>query len=236
MLTTTSACNVLPTQIVVLLLLPPPAILILENVCNVLPTINALNQVVLLAMLQLVNVSNVQLIQTAQIAVPPLVMLLNAFVFHALATLSVPILPWASVTSLLTCAACLSSKHCLNPALPICNLRLDPAQCVQCLNDAHCDPGYVCKLDQAVCVECTTAAECWVKDPYKPICNAKGGCQACDEDIVCAELFLAYQACHTGTGACVADSYAKGFYVAAVVLGTIAMFFVIIAVVAVIAR
>jgi len=47
---------------------------------------------------------------------------------------------------------------------------------------------------------------------------------------------MAYQSCHKGSGACVADSYAKGFYVAAIVLGTIATFFVIIAVVAVIAR
>jgi len=47
---------------------------------------------------------------------------------------------------------------------------------------------------------------------------------------------MAYQSCHTSTGACVADSYAKGFYVAAIVLGTIAIFFVIIAVVAVLAR
>jgi len=41
---------------------------------------------------------------------------------------------------------------------------------------------------------------------------------------------LAYDSCD-GSGTCVADSYNKGFYVAAVVLGSIAVFLVIVVVI-----
>jgi len=53
--------------------------------------------------------------------------------------------------------------------------------------------------------------------------------------VVCAGNFVTYQACDSKSGACVADQFAKGFYVAAVVLGSIAAFFVIGAIGAIIA-
>jgi len=49
--------------------------------------------------------------------------------------------------------------------------------------------------------------------------------------VIAKQNFLAFQACDEGSGTCVADSYNKGFYVAAVVLGSIAVFLVIVVVI-----
>jgi len=69
-----------------------------------------------------------------------------------------------------------------------------------------------------------------MQDQGRPICD-QGACRDCQHDQDCSAHFLAYQACNLRTGSCVADTYSKGFYVAAVVLGSIAVFLVIVVVI-----
>jgi len=70
------------------------------------------------------------------------------------------------------------------------------------------------------------SSDCWLRDATKPICNKDHTCQACTEDRDCVANFIYYQACDQDTGICVVDGYKKGFYVSAVVLGSVAIFLV----------
>jgi len=107
---------------------------------------------------------------------------------------------------------------------------------VECLVDDQClDPEKpTCSANSTSCVQCLTSGDCWILDPAAPICE-QGNCRACKENSDCEQEFLAFQACDSENGICVADSYDKGFYVAAVVLGSIAVFLVIVVVVLLVA-
>jgi hypothetical protein len=69
-----------------------------------------------------------------------------------------------------------------------------------------------------------------MQDPSMPICD-EGQCRGCVDNSDCESEFLAFQGCDADSGTCVSDSYDKGFYVAAVVLGSIAVFLVIVVVI-----
>jgi len=71
------------------------------------------------------------------------------------------------------------------------------------------------------------SSDCWRQNQATPICNS-GICRNCQNDQDCGQEFLTYQSCNLKTGSCVADTYSKGFYVAAVVLGSIAVFLVVV--------
>jgi len=76
-------------------------------------------------------------------------------------------------------------------------------------------------------VECSVSAQCWLKHTNRPICDFNE-CRGCSTGEECEAQFSAYPACEDDTGICVADSFDKGFYIAGVVLGSIAVFLVIV--------
>jgi len=87
-------------------------------------------------------------------------------------------------------------------------------------------------------VECITSAECFAKDQEKPICQADNTCGFCTEDTACLNSLILFETCHIESdsngeqiiGRCVQDNYNKGFQVAAIVLGSIGVFGVILAI------
>ena len=130
----------------------------------------------------------------------------------------------------LSCVECVTDEDCAASS-KVCNTALN--KCVPCLTDNQCqqNPTYpVCNPQTNSCVECTISTECWLRDMKRPICD-KNSCRPCKDNTDCTLASLYYGACDTGSGICVADQYAKGFYISAVVMGSIAVFLVIAALV-----
>jgi len=73
-------------------------------------------------------------------------------------------------------------------------------------------------------------------DQYNPICS-NGTCVMCTANEECKREYPLWEACHTEwngdtqtKGICVHDSYNKGFEVAAIVLGSVVIFGVVLAI------
>ena len=136
-----------------------------------------------------------------------------------------------------TCVECLASKHCAyrKDKKSVCSTTTTP-RCVECLYDGDCTDSNKPICGGGTCVGCVTSSDCWVISPTKPICSAQQTCVPCTSNVVCSGNHWMYPACDVASGACVAPSYAKGFYISAVVLGSVACFFGTIALVAVLAK
>jgi len=135
--------------------------------------------------------------------------------------------------SVMQCVECLADGDCVgHPNRTHCDTQ-DEDLCVECIVDSHCPSEIpVCDSKTRSCVECNTASDCWLRDAATPICRG-GLCSACTDDLECAANFLIYQACDDGI--CVADQYKKGFYISAVVMGSVAIFLVSGALIAILA-
>jgi len=153
-----------------------------------------------------------------------------------------------------TCVQCLYNEDCTDPSLAVCqsftcipgcvtdeqcpgNLVCNRQNvCVECTTDSDCQSnsaGAYCLSD--ACVACTANYHCWDSNNAKPICaNATHTCQPCKKHEDCFGFTL-YQACDTGTGVCVPDSYNKGFGISAIILGSLGVAGVIIAVILLVA-
>jgi len=80
------------------------------------------------------------------------------------------------------------------------------------------------------------------RSPETPICDPNGACVKCTDNSQCKSQFPIWEACHTEwdgdtqtIGVCVQDTYNKGFNVAAIVLGSVVVFGVILAIIIAIA-
>jgi hypothetical protein len=107
-----------------------------------------------------------------------------------------------------------------------------------CLNHAYCIDKEApwCDMDENVCVQCLVSGDCARSNPDTPLCR-NGECIMCTSDTECMADYPLLAACHTEfendqqvIGLCVQDTYNKGFQVAAIVLGSIGIFGVIVAI------
>jgi hypothetical protein len=155
------------------------------------------------------------------------------------------------------CVGCGGEDHCGRfPTTPWCNPTSQACE-EGCYKDGNCYGGFRCLLEDNTCRECISGYDCFNKDPTRPICNngstffgagSAWTCNMCSKSEECLGANggpLLFEACHMEfadvdnsdpvqfIGRCVQDTYRKGFQIYAVIAATIALFFVIILIIAV---